>query len=72
MVAVQTRHPPPPPHLPHAHTHALHHIHVVLWSSMPTSGVAFEDVLLVEFVYLVLTHMPGTQVRVSVGDSGLC
>ena len=29
----------------------------------------FEDVSLVEYIYLVLTHMPG---GVTVGDSGLC
>ena len=36
---------------------------------MPQGVSCFEDVPLVEFVYLVFTRMPG---GVTVGDSGLC
>ena len=36
---------------------------------MPLGASFFEDVPLVEFMYLVFTHMPG---GVTVGDSGLC
>ena len=34
---------------------------------MPLGGILFEDVPLVEFMYLVFTSMPG-----AVDDSGLC
>ena len=34
-----------------------------------TGGILFEDVPLVEFIYLVFTHTSG---GVTVGDSGLC
>ena len=36
---------------------------------MPLGGILFEDIPLVEFMYLVFTRMPGESY---VDDSGLC